>query len=50
VDGGYERNLRVPFTTDPARIEQAVEALAVTWRRIRAGATPVMLDRMDAVV
>ncbi|MCC4907163.1 PLP-dependent aminotransferase family protein [Microbacterium sp. cx-59] len=50
IDGGYERNLRVPFTVAPARIDAAVNALAVTWQRIRAGAAPVMLDRLDAVV
>jgi len=50
VDGGYERNLRIPFTAPPDRLERAVEALAVAWHRVRGGAAPVMIDRMDAVV
>ncbi|WP_159499975.1 PLP-dependent aminotransferase family protein [Microbacterium sp. 18062] len=50
VDGGYERNLRIPFTAPPERLERAIDAIGTTWRRVRAGAAPVMIDRMDAVV
>ncbi len=50
VDGGYERNLRIPFTAPADRLERAIESRAVAWDRVRAGAAPVMIDRMDAVV
>jgi DNA-binding transcriptional MocR family regulator len=50
VDGGYERNLRIPFTAPADRLERAIESLAVAWDRVRTGAAPVMIDRMDAVV
>lgn len=50
VDGGYERQLRIPFTAAPDRLEQAIDILASVWPEVRAGSAPVMLERMDAVV
>ena len=50
VDGGYEANLRIPFTAPVAHMQRGVEILAAAWAQVRAGSAPVMLERMDAVV
>jgi DNA-binding transcriptional MocR family regulator len=38
VEGGHERRLRIPFTTEPRELERAVEILAASWQRVAAGA------------
>lgn len=37
VEGGHERHLRIPFTTEPRELERAVEILAGSWQRVTAG-------------
>lgn len=50
VDGGYERNLRIPFTATPADLRRAIDALARVWPRVQGSAAPALMDRFDAVV
>lgn len=50
IDGGYERNLRIPFTAPPDQLRRAVAALARSWERVRAGSRTLMIDRGDALV
>jgi DNA-binding transcriptional MocR family regulator len=38
VEGGQERHLRIPFTTEPRELERAVDILAASWARVTAGA------------
>ncbi|GAA3626614.1 PLP-dependent aminotransferase family protein [Microbacterium awajiense] len=45
VDGGYDRHLRLPFTTSPERLAVAVDRLADSWARVKDAAprtAPVM--------
>lgn len=37
VEGGHERHLRIPFTTEPRELERAVDILAGSWRQVIAG-------------
>lgn len=41
VEGGQERHLRIPFTTEPRELERAVDILAASWARVTAGAPRV---------
>ncbi len=50
VDGGYERNLRIPFTASPGDLRRAIDALARVWPRVQGSAAPALMDRFDAVV
>jgi DNA-binding transcriptional MocR family regulator len=50
VDGGYERNLRIPFTAAPTDLRRAIDALARVWPRVQGSAAPALMDRFDAVV
>ncbi|WP_460773506.1 MocR-like transcription factor YczR [Microbacterium sp. GXF7504] len=50
VDGGFERNLRIPFTATPGDLRRAIGALARVWPAVRTSAAPALLDRFDAVV
>lgn len=50
VDGGLEKNLRIPFTAGAADLERAVGGIARAWRRTAGGATPVSQNALDAVV
>jgi DNA-binding transcriptional MocR family regulator len=50
VDGGYERNLRIPFTAAPADLRRAIDTLARVWPRVQGSAAPALMDRFDAVV
>jgi DNA-binding transcriptional MocR family regulator len=37
VNGGGERHLRVPFSSDPQTLSAAVTRLAATWRSVQSG-------------
>jgi len=50
VDGGYERNLRLPFTGSTTELDRAIQALARVWPAVRTSAAPALMDRFDAVV
>jgi len=41
VQGGHERHLRIPFTTEPRELEKAVEILAASWARVSGGRSGV---------
>ncbi|MFG6401615.1 MULTISPECIES: PLP-dependent aminotransferase family protein [unclassified Microbacterium] len=50
VEGGYDRNLRVPFTASPEVLVSAVDILASVWPAVSDRASSPRLDRFDAVV
>lgn len=50
VEGGHDRNLRIPFTTTPADLERAAEILALAWHEVAAGAPVPSAAPWDAVV
>lgn len=50
VDGGYERNLRIPFTAPAPELDRAIQLLADSWEAVRGGARVADIGRMDAVV
>ncbi len=49
VDGGYDRHLRLPFTTSPERLADAVDRLAESWDRVR-DAAPQSVPVMDGAL
>ncbi|GAA1675075.1 PLP-dependent aminotransferase family protein [Microbacterium lacus] len=50
VDGGYDRHLRLPFTSGPAELIRAVEILADAWPRVCGGAPVQSSMQLDAVI
>ncbi len=50
VDGGHDRHLRIPFTAPPDELVRAVEVLAESWRRVRAGAPVSFVEQLESVV
>ncbi|MEV7691981.1 PLP-dependent aminotransferase family protein [Microbacterium sp. NPDC089189] len=50
VDGGYERNIRIPFTGTVPDLTRAVGGIARAWQKVRSGAAPLLEDRVDALV
>ena len=50
VDGSFERNLRVPFTTSPDDLRRAVAGLAAAWAGLGITAPVTGPDRVHALV
>lgn len=50
VDGGHDRQLRVPFTAPPDEMARAAALLADAWAAVRAGAPPSVVAEAGAVV
>lgn len=50
VDGGFEKNLRIPFTAAAPDLERAVDGIARAWGRTIGGAAPLREGALDAVV
>ena len=50
VDGSFERNLRVPFTTSPDDLRRAVAGLAAAWAGLGITAPVVGPERVHALV
>ncbi len=50
VDGGHDRHLRIPFTAPPDELTRAVDLLAESWRRVRAGAPVSFVEQLESVV
>lgn len=50
VDGGHDRHLRIPFTAPPDELTRAVDLLADSWRRVRAGAPVSFVEQLESVV
>ncbi len=50
VDGGHERHLRLPFTAPVTDLVRAVDILADSWRRVRAGVPHAALEALDPVI
>lgn len=50
VEGGYDRHLRVPFTTSPETLIRAVEILARVWPDVHGNAGSRATEAFDAVV
>jgi DNA-binding transcriptional MocR family regulator len=50
VEGGHDRHLRIPFTASAGELTRAVDILAESWPRVRAGAPVSMVEHLDAVV
>jgi DNA-binding transcriptional MocR family regulator len=50
VDGSFERNLRLPFTTSPDDLRRAVAGLAAAWAGLGVTAPVLGPDRVHALV
>jgi DNA-binding transcriptional MocR family regulator len=50
VDGGHERQLRIPFTVSRLTVERAVETLADAWGDVAAGVVFEGSDSLSAVI
>jgi len=50
VEGGHERQLRVPFTAPLDEMVRAVDMLSDAWSSVRAGAPRTIADRVGAVI
>lgn len=50
VEGGYDRHLRMPFTSPVDDLRRAVGILSAAWPEVVAGVPSARLDALDAVV